>query len=92
MGKKGNKNRSGRISAGEFIGMAAVAAAAGFVTGILFAPHSGAKTRRVLNAAIAETLDRFKFLMLEARVMSEEMVEKGIEKADEISLKVKNKK
>jgi len=71
--------------------MAAVMAAAGFLTGILFAPKSGAKTRKVLNAAIRETIDRFKFLMLEASVMSGELVGKGMEKADEISSKVKSR-
>ncbi len=91
MSKK-NKKKSSRISPGDLLGIALVAAAAGLVTGMLFAPQSGAKTRKVLNAAIKESVDRFKFLMLEARVMSEELVEKGREKADKISSKVKKKK
>ena len=91
MSKK-NKKRSSGISAGDLLGIALVAAAAGLVTGMLFAPQSGAKTRKVLNSAIKESVDRFKFLMLEARVMSEELVEKGRGKADEISSKVKKKK
>jgi gas vesicle protein len=91
MSKKKKKKSSG-ISAGDLLGIALVAAAAGLVTGMLFAPQSGAKTRKVLNDAIKESVDRFKFLMLEARVMSEELVEKGREKADEISSKVKKKK
>jgi gas vesicle protein len=88
----GKKKRNSRINAAELLGMAAIAAAAGFVTGVLFAPQSGAKTRKLLNAAIKETMDRFKFLLLEARVMSEEIVEKGREKAGEVSFKVKTKK
>ena len=91
MSKK-KKKKSSRIGPGDLLGIALVAAAAGLVTGMLFAPQSGAKTRKVLNAAIKESVDRFKFLMLEARVMSEELVEKGREKADEISSKVKGKK
>jgi gas vesicle protein len=86
------KIKSSRISAIEILGMAAIAAAAGFAAGMLFAPQSGAKTRKVLNAAIKETMERFKFLILEARVMSEDLVGKGMEKAGEISFKVKTKK
>jgi len=86
------KKKNSRISAAELLGMAAIAAAAGFVTGMLFAPQSGAKTRKLLNAAIKETINRFKFLLLEARVMSEDLVEKGREKAGEVSFKVKTKK
>jgi gas vesicle protein len=86
------KIKSSRISAIEVLGMAAIAAAAGFAAGMLFAPQSGAKTRKVLNAAIKETMERFKFLILEARVMSEDLVGKGMEKAGEISSKVKSKK
>ena len=91
MSKK-NKKKSSGIGAGDLLGIALVAAAAGLVTGMLFAPQSGAKTRKALNAAIKESADRFKFLMLEASVMSEELVEKGRKKADEISSKVKKSK
>jgi gas vesicle protein len=91
MSKK-NKKRGSGISAGDIMVIALMAAAAGLVTGMLFAPQSGAKTRKVLNDAIKESVDRFKFLMLEARVMSEELVEKGKEKADKISSKVKKSK
>ena len=91
MSKK-NKKKSRGIGAGDLLGIALIAAAAGLVSGMLFAPQAGAKTRKELNAAIKESFDRFKFLMLEARVMSEELVEKGREKADEISSKVKKKK
>jgi len=89
---RNKKEKKSRISIGDILGIAVVAAAAGFVTGLLFAPQSGAKTRRILNTAIAELADRFKFLLLEARVMSEELVEKSRIKADEISSKVKSKK
>jgi gas vesicle protein len=92
MSKEDEKNKGSRISVGELFGMAAVAAAAGFVMGMLFAPRSGLKTRKVLNAAIRETIDRLKFLILEAQVMSEEMVEMGRKKADKIASKVKAKK
>ena len=89
---KKKKEKNSRISAGDIFGIAIVAAAAGFVTGLLFAPQSGAKTRKVLNSAIAEMVDRFKFFMLEARVMSEELVEKGKKKAGKITSKAKKKK
>jgi gas vesicle protein len=92
MGKKNKKESKHKRGIGDFLGIAIVAAAAGFVTGLLFAPQSGAKTRKILNSAIAEMVDRFKFFMLEARVMSEELMEKGKKKADEISSKAKKKK
>lgn len=92
MGKEKKKQKDSKRSAGDIFGIAIIAAAAGFVTGLLFAPQSGAKTRKVLIAAIKETIERFKFLVLEARVMSEELVEKGREKADKISSKVKSMK
>ena len=91
MSKK-NKKKGRRIGAGDLLGIALIAAAAGLVSGILFAPQPGAKTRKALNSAIKESVNRFKFLMLEARVMSEELVEKGMEKADKISSKVKKSK
>ena len=92
MGKKNKKVSKHKRGIGDFLGIAIVTAAAGFVTGLLFAPQSGAKTRKILNSAVAEIVDRFKFFMLEARVMSEELMEIGKKKAGKISSKANSKK
>ena len=77
---------------GDIFTITVIAAVAGLATGLLFAPQSGLKTRKKLNNMIKEALDRGRFALLEARVMGEEILEKSIEKAEKISLKVKNKK
>ena len=86
-----NPERSG-VGFGDIFAITVAAAAAGLVMGLLFAPQSGLKTRKVLNEKIKDMLDRGRFALLEARVMSEEILEKGKEKAEKVSSKVKNKK
>lgn len=94
MNKKNEHNRVEycRKSIGDIFIIAVTAAAAGLVIGLLFAPEAGLKTRKVLNKAIKEMIDRSKFAMLEARVMSEELLKKSMEKAEKISSKVRGKK
>jgi len=89
--KKYNPRRS-RIGFGDIFAITVIAAAAGIVMGLLFAPQSGLKTRKILNNKIKDLIDRGKFAMLEVRVMGEEILEKGMEKAEKVSSKVKNKK
>jgi gas vesicle protein len=86
-----NPKKSG-IGFGDIFTITVIAAAAGIVMGLLFAPQSGLKTRNKLNSIIKEAIDRGKFALLEARVMGEEILEKSIEKAEKVSSKVKNKK
>ncbi len=92
-----NKNEYNRVecsgkAVGDILIIAVTAAAAGLVTGLLFAPQSGLKTRKLLNKAIKEIIDRGKFAMLEARVMSEGLLEKSIEGAEKVSSKIRGKK
>jgi gas vesicle protein len=86
-----NPKKSG-IGFGDIFTITVIAAVAGLAMGLLFAPQSGLKTRNKLNNIIKEAIDRGKFALLEARVMGEEILEKSIEKAEKVSLKVKNKK
>ena len=86
------KPKKSGIGIGDIFAITVIAAAAGLAMGLLFAPQSGLKTRKKLNNMIKEALDRGRFALLEARVMGEEILEKSIEKAEKISLKVKNKK
>ncbi len=69
----------------DIFGIALVFMLAGFVMGLLFAPRSGMKTRKVLMDKIAELADRGKFTVLEARVMGEEFLEKSKEKIEKVS-------
>jgi len=83
-------NKKSRTCGGDLFVIALLAAAAGAIMGLLFAPQSGAKTRKVVSDAIDETIDRGKFFLLEARVMGEELAEKGREGAEKLSSKVKS--
>jgi gas vesicle protein len=86
------KPKKSGIGIGDIFAITIIAAAAGLAMGFLFAPQSGLKTRNKLNNTIKEALDRGRFALLEARVLGEEILEKGIEKAEKVSSKVKNKK
>lgn len=63
----------------------------GFILGLLFAPQSGLKTRKNLIEKLKDMIDRGKFTLVEAKVMSGELLEKGKEKASKISSKIKGK-
>jgi len=63
----------------------------GFILGLLFAPQSGLKTRKNLIEKLKDIIDRGKFTLVEAKVMSGELLEKGKEKASKISSKIKGK-
>ncbi|MCJ7665769.1 MAG: YtxH domain-containing protein [Actinobacteria bacterium] len=76
----------------EIFAITLAAAAAGVIMGLLFAPQSGLKTRDIVNKKTKELLDRCSFVLLEARVMGEEILEKSIEKAEKVSSKVKKNK
>ena len=64
---------------------------AGFVLGMLFAPQSGRKFRKDLAIKLRDLVDRGKFTLVEARVMGEELFEKGKEKVDEVTSIIKGK-
>jgi gas vesicle protein len=87
-GKKPPQHKRGH-SFGDIFILSLVSAACGFMLGILFAPGSGARTRRILVENIKELIDRGKFVLLEARVMSEELLDKSREKVEEVSSKVR---
>ena len=63
----------------------------GFILGLLFAPQPGLKTRKNLIEKLKDIIDRTKFTLAEAKVMSGELLEKGKEKAGEMSSKIKGK-
>jgi gas vesicle protein len=97
MDKKNENNVQQYINAcrkgiGDIFMITVIAAAAGFVSGLLFAPRSGKETRKLLDRSARELLDRARFAMLEARVKSEEFLEKGMEKAEKISSQAKREK
>ncbi|MDD5622534.1 MAG: YtxH domain-containing protein [Actinomycetota bacterium] len=57
----------------------------GFILGLLFAPQSGLKTRKIINEKLSDAIDRGKFTFTEAKVMGEELLEKSKEKAGKVS-------
>jgi gas vesicle protein len=75
----------------EMFTVISVSVLAGFVLGLLFAPQSGLKTRKKLAEKIKDIVDRGKFALIEAKVFSEELLEKGKEKVGKVSSKIKGK-
>lgn len=75
----------------EMFTLISVSVLSGFILGLLFAPQSGLKTRKKLTEKIKDIVDRGKFAMIEAKVFSEELLEKGKEKVEKVSSKIKGK-
>ena len=75
----------------EIFTLISVSVLSGFILGLLFAPQSGLKTRKKLAEKIKDIVDRGKFAMIEAKVFSEELLEKGKEKVEKVSSKIKGK-
>lgn len=61
----------------------------GFILGLLLAPQSGLKTRKKLVEKLKDIIDRGKFTLAEAKVISEELLEKGKEKIGKVSSKIR---
>ncbi|MBN2072744.1 MAG: YtxH domain-containing protein [Actinobacteria bacterium] len=76
----------------DFFILSLVSAGCGFIVGLLFAPGSGARTRKVLVKRIKELIDRGKFVFLEARIFGEEFLDKSKEKVEEVASKVRTVK
>lgn len=75
----------------EMLSVISVSVLTGFILGLLFAPQSGIKTRKKLTEKMKEIVDRGKFALIEAKVFSEELLEKGKEKVEKVSSKIKGK-
>jgi gas vesicle protein len=56
--------------------------------GLLIAPQSGRNFRKYLINRFKEVVDRSKFAVIEARVKTEEIIEKGREKVEGIASKL----
>lgn len=57
----------------------------GFVLGLLFAPQSGFRTRKIVAEKVKGIVDRIKFTLAEARVIGEDLLDKSKKKVDEVS-------
>jgi len=86
-----DNNKSVGKGLAEMFTLISVSVLAGFVLGLLFAPQSGLKTRKKLAEKIKDIVDRGKFALIEAKVFSEELLEKGKEKVEKVSSKIKGK-
>jgi len=69
----------------EMLIVISVSVFSGFVLGLLFAPRSGLKNRKIINEKLRDVIDRGKFTFAEAKVMGEELLEKSKDKADKVS-------
>lgn len=84
-------NRSGEKDLANILIITLVSILSGFILGLLFAPQSGLKTRKYLVEKLKDIIDRGKFTLAEAKVMSGELLEKGKEKVGKVSSKIKRK-
>jgi len=76
----------------DIIFLVLLALSFGFMLGLLLAPQSGRKSRRTLYVKLRDFLDKGKFALLEARVLGEGLLEKSMERVEEVSQKLKDKK
>ena len=68
-----------------------ISVSSGFILGLLFAPRSGLKTRKIIDGKLKDMMDRGKFTLTEAKVMGEELLEKSKEKVGKVSSKIRGK-
>lgn len=64
----------------------------GFTLGLLFAPESGRKFRKRVINRLRDFIDKGKFTWLEAKIIGEDLFEKGRERVEKASSKIKSKK
>ncbi len=69
------KNNSNKIFM-ELFFISILSAFTGFFIGLLFAPQTGKKFRKILVQKMKDVLDRSKFVLIEARIKAEELLEK----------------
>ncbi len=88
MSKRNHGNYPGGRFYKDILITSMVTAFCGFVIGLLFAPQTGRNFRRNLIDKAKDIVDRGKFAVVEARVKTEELLEKGKEKVEEVSAKL----
>lgn len=88
MNNRNNSNYSGGRFFKDILITSAVAAFCGFVVGLLVAPQTGRNFRNMIFEKTKEIIDRSRFAVIEARVKTEELLEKGKEKVEEVSAKL----
>lgn len=61
----------------------------GFILGLLFAPRSGLKTRKIINEKLKDIIDRGKFTLVEAKAIGKDLLNKSKKKVDRVSTIIK---
>ncbi len=84
-------NKSVGKDLAEILIVVLISGFSGFILGLLFAPQSGLKTRKKLVEKLKDIIDRGKFTLVEARVLSEELLDKGRETVGKVSSRSKSK-
>jgi gas vesicle protein len=87
--KNNRQYRSAGKNLLEMLIVISVSVFSGFILGLLFAPRSGLKTRKIINEKLRDVIDRGKFTFAEAKVMGEELLEKSKDKVDKVSSMIK---
>lgn len=88
MSKRSHENNPGGRFYKDILIISMVSAFCGFVIGLIFAPQTGKNFRKILVDKAKDVIDRGKFAVVEARVKTEELLEKGKEKVEEVSAKL----
>jgi gas vesicle protein len=88
MSKSNHENNPDGRFFKDILVISMVSAFCGFVIGLIFAPQTGKNFRKSLVDKAKDVIDRGKFAVVEARVKTEELLEKGKEKVEEVSAKL----
>jgi gas vesicle protein len=90
--KNSNDKQEQKSIVREILGISAIVLASvfsGFLLGLLFAPRSGFKTRKIIEENVKDKVDRGKFKLAETRVIFENLLDKGKNIADRVSTIIK---
>jgi len=91
--KNSNNNQDNRSVTRDALGLSAIVLASvfsGFLLGLLFAPRSGYRTRKIVEENVKDLADRGKFTLAKARVICENLLDKSKNIVDRVSTIVKD--
>ncbi|MDD3818574.1 MAG: YtxH domain-containing protein [Actinomycetota bacterium] len=89
-----NDNQDNRSVTRDALGLSAIVLASvfsGFLLGLLFAPRSGYRTRKIIEENVKDLADRGKFTLAKARIICENLLDKSKNIVDRVSNIVKDK-
>ncbi|MDD3628869.1 MAG: YtxH domain-containing protein [Candidatus Humimicrobiaceae bacterium] len=90
--KNSNNSQDNRSVTRDALGLSAIVLTSvfsGFLLGLLFAPRSGYKTRKIIEENVKDVADRGKFTLAKARVICENLLDKSKNIVDRVSTIIK---